>query len=107
MAPNCPVPLLWVGSRSTATRVTRGAISLSSSSHFPLMQQEETGGVAARPRQAFDKTSADRIDEVGEHELLGGGPGRRPARAVGRIDHQHTDIGPQRFGPLHSRFLLS
>src|SRR5262249_49202183 len=37
MAPNCPVPLLWVGSRSTATRVTRGAISLSSSSHFPLM----------------------------------------------------------------------
>src|SRR5262245_59875371 len=34
---NCEIPAGRVGSRSTATRVTRGAISLSSSSHFPLV----------------------------------------------------------------------
>src|SRR5262249_1572351 len=32
-----------------------------------VFEQEETGDVAARPRQAFDKTSADRIDEIDEH----------------------------------------
>src|SRR5262249_40110247 len=37
IAPNCPIPEATAGSRSTATRVTRGAISLSTSSHFPLM----------------------------------------------------------------------
>jgi hypothetical protein len=37
IAPNWPVPAAMAGSRSTATRVTRGAISLSSSNHFPLM----------------------------------------------------------------------
>src|SRR6516165_180681 len=37
MAPNCPMPEAKVGSRMTAARVTRGAISLSSSNHFPLM----------------------------------------------------------------------
>src|SRR5262249_49202182 len=36
-----------------------------------VFEQEETGGVAARPRQAFDKISADRIDEVGEHDRGG------------------------------------
>ena len=33
---NMLVPEPWVGSRTTATRVTLGAISLSSASHFPL-----------------------------------------------------------------------
>ncbi len=36
IAANCPIPEAWV-SRSTAIRITRGAISLSSSSHFALM----------------------------------------------------------------------
>src|SRR5262245_25708134 len=36
-----------------------------------VFEQEETGGVAARPRQAFDKTAADRIDEIDEHERDG------------------------------------
>ena len=52
------------GSRRTAARVTPGAISLSSSSHFPLdavFEQRKSGGVAARPRQAFDEAGADRI----------------------------------------------
>ena len=36
IAANCPIPEASV-SRSTATRITRGAISLSSSSHFALI----------------------------------------------------------------------
>jgi hypothetical protein len=35
MAENCPIPEAMAGSRRTATRVTSGAICLSSSSHFP------------------------------------------------------------------------
>ena len=59
------------GSRSTATRVMPGAISLSSSSHFPLMPNsnvDETGRVATRPRQAFDEPSPDRIDDLHEYD---------------------------------------
>src|SRR5207247_1011396 len=37
MTPNCPIPEVMLESRSTATRVTLGAICLSSSSHFPLI----------------------------------------------------------------------
>jgi hypothetical protein len=37
IAPNWPAPAAISGSRMTPTRVTRGAICLSSSSHFPLM----------------------------------------------------------------------
>jgi hypothetical protein len=38
IAPNWPAPAAISGSRMTATRVTRGATCLSSSSHFPLIQ---------------------------------------------------------------------
>ena len=54
------------GSRRTAARVTPGAICLSSSSHFAaqaVFETHETGGVAARPRQAIDKAGADRIGD--------------------------------------------
>ena len=37
IAANWPIPAASAGSRRTAARVTPGAISLSSSSHFPLM----------------------------------------------------------------------
>ena len=37
MAANWPMPAAEVGSRKTAARVTRGAISLSSSTHLPLI----------------------------------------------------------------------
>jgi hypothetical protein len=37
MAPNMPIPAVIAGSRMTAARVTAGAISLRSSSHFPAM----------------------------------------------------------------------
>ena len=61
-AANCPIPDAMAGSRRTATLVTRGAICLSSSSHFPaqaVFEHEETGGVAARPRQARNETGAN------------------------------------------------
>ena len=48
------------------TRVTLGAISLSSSSHFALnavFESMKAGDVAARPRQARDEASADRIGD--------------------------------------------
>ena len=51
----------------TAARVTPGAISLSSSSHFAahaVFELGETGGVAARPRQAVDKAGADRVGDL-------------------------------------------
>ena len=66
MAANWPIPAVMAGSRRTATRVTLGAISLSSSSHFPPMLYSkvgEAGGVAARPRQALDEAGADRIGD--------------------------------------------
>src|SRR5262245_21373969 len=37
-APNWPGPAAMVESRRTAARVTRGAMSLSNSSHFPVME---------------------------------------------------------------------
>ena len=54
------------GSRRTATRVKRGAISLSNSSHFPLMPYSnlrETCGIAARPRQTLDESGANWIGD--------------------------------------------
>ena len=76
MAANWPIPAADGGSRSTATRVTLGAICLSSSSHFPLnavFEHGEAGGVAARPRQAVDEAGADRIGDVHEHDRHGAG----------------------------------
>src|SRR2546423_10474635 len=69
IAPNWASPM--VRSRSTATRVTRGAISLISSSHFapkPNSIGVKAGDVAARPRQAIDETRADRVGDNSEHD---------------------------------------
>ena len=47
---NWPMPAVMAGSRSTAARVTRGAISLSRSSHFPLkLYSNCKNPVALRP----------------------------------------------------------
>ena len=54
------------GSRSTATRVTRGAISLSSSSHFAaytVLEVCKPSNIAARPREAVNEARADRVDD--------------------------------------------
>ena len=68
----------------TATRVTPGAISLSSSSHFPLMPYSnmgKAGGIAARPRQAVDKAGADRIETPRTRSARCGSPVAMPPRS--------------------------
>ena len=63
-------------SRKHATRVTPGAISLSSSSHFAaelVFELRKPGGVAARSRQAVDEAGADRIGDAREHDRHGAG----------------------------------
>ena len=49
IAPNWPLPEATVGSRRTATRVTLGAICLSSSSHLPLMPYSRFANPVALP----------------------------------------------------------
>ena len=86
IAPNWPMPEVMAGSRMTAARVMRGAISLSSSSHFPLItvfEQRKTGGVATGPRQALDEARADRIGDMHEHDRHGAGRlQQRPQRGA-------------------------
>ncbi len=71
MAANCPIPEATAGSRRTAARVTRGAISLSSSSHFPLMPYSKiVNPVALPPGRArlVDEAGAHRVDDQHEHD---------------------------------------
>ena len=93
----------WAGleelaeSRRTATRVTSGAICLSSSSHFALMLYSATmkpGGVAARPRQAVNEASGDRIGDDREHDRHGAG--RLQQRPHGRGAMGQDDVGYER-----------
>jgi hypothetical protein len=49
IAPNWPIPPGTVASRSIAARDTRGAISLSSSSHFALMPNSNWVNPVALP----------------------------------------------------------
>src|SRR5262245_51787774 len=74
IAANWPIPAAMAASRMTATRVTPGAISLSSSNHFPLgavFEQEEPGGVAAGPRHTVDVPGPDRVGNACEHDRHG------------------------------------
>ena len=90
MAPNRPIPADKVGSRMTATRVTPGAISLSSSSHLPPMpySRSETRGVAAGARKALDKAGAYRIGDQHEHDR----------HAAGRLDQRRQGRDAQGSG---------
>jgi hypothetical protein len=91
MTPNWATPDGIAASRRTPTRVTLGAICLTSSSHLPLKPfvREKTGGVAAGPRQAIDEAGGDRIDGGREHDRHGvGRPKQRRHRraAMGQND---------------------
>jgi hypothetical protein len=60
-----------VGSRRIAARVTWGAISLSSSSHFPLRPYSNVVNPVALPpgrARARDEAGANRIDGHREHD---------------------------------------
>ena len=73
-------PAVMVGSRRTAARVTPGAISLSSSSHFALKPYSNSKKPVALPPgrdRAFDEASADRIDGEREHDR----------HRAGRLEH--------------------
>ena len=74
-APNCPVPKATAASRRTATRVTLGAISLSSSSFsaHAVFVNREPSRVSARFCQAGDETCADRVDDSHKHDRHGAG----------------------------------
>jgi hypothetical protein len=81
----------------TATRFTPGAISLSSSSHFPV-EYRESGGVAARPRQARDEASANRVGDIHKYDRhrarrLSQRPGDRRADGQDHIRCQHHQFG--------------
>ena len=70
MAPNWAIPAGFAESRRTAARVTRGAISLSRSSHFSaqaVFEIHEAGDVAGRPGQIVDNAGADWIGNTVEH----------------------------------------
>ena len=86
MAPNWPIPAAIAGSRRTATRVTRGAISLSSSSHFAaqaVFELDKSGGVAARPCQDLRRSRRRPDRTVPEHDRHGAGRLlQRPPRAA-------------------------
>src|SRR4029077_14178959 len=97
MTPNWAGPVAVLGSPRTATRVTPGAICLSSSSHFPLMLYSYSMKPVAlppRPRQAVDETGADWIGDEREHDRHG---------AIDPLDCHHAlgargedDVGSQR-----------
>jgi hypothetical protein len=56
-----------------------------------VFEHEEAGGVAARPRQALDETSADRV--YGEYEYDRHGAGHvQQRRRRGRARSGHDDI---------------
>ena len=48
-----------------------------------VFERGETGGVAARPRQARDETGADRVDDLHEHARHGAGGLKQRRRGCG------------------------
>src|SRR5262245_17197740 len=65
------MPAAMVGSRSTTARVTRGATSLSNSSHFAAIAYSKAVNpvvLPPGPRQAVDQASADWVDHATEHD---------------------------------------
>src|SRR5262249_53758351 len=62
IAPHCPLPAGFAGSRSTATRFTPGAICLSNSSHFAANpDSNEVNPVALPPGRARLSTNPEPI----------------------------------------------
>ena len=85
------------GSRRTATRVTRGAISLSSSSHFPLMlNSNEVNPVALPPGRARLSTQPPPTGSIDVHEHDRHGAARLLQRAHDRRHSGQDDIRRER-----------
>ena len=106
IAAHCPIPALMAGSRMTATRVTLRRDLLEQLQPFgahAVFELEEAGGVAARPRQAFDKTGAHRVDDLREHDWHGAG--RLAAARRGRAAGGQDDVWRERdqFGRIFAK----
>jgi hypothetical protein len=120
IAASPPEPAGTAGSRITATRITRGAISLSSSSHFPLMlNSKEVKPVAlplgraklstqpplaeaveiARAPAVFDAHVAADVPAAFLQPLRERGDPRQRIRIVRASTHEHAD-------PPHALALL-
>src|SRR5262249_43465237 len=83
---NWPIPAGRVGSQRTAARVTPGAISLSSSSHFPLkpyFERHKAGRIATRARQTLDEAGADWIGDEHKYDWHGAGGPKQLLRGGG------------------------
>src|SRR5262245_30073962 len=76
IAANWPVPETKAGSRTTATRVTPGAISLSSSNHLTLVLYSGRANPVVfppGPRQIRDEPRADRVKDGDKNDRHGTG----------------------------------
>ena len=97
MAANWPVPEAWVGiPKDRRSRHARRDL-LEQLQPFPahaVFESHETGGVAARPRQAVDEAGADRIGDDREHDRHGAG--RLQQRPHGRGAMGQDDVGRER-----------
>ena len=77
----------------TAARVTRGAISLSSSSHFPAKPNSEVTNPVVLPPgrcQTRDQAAADRIGDTRKHDRHAAG--RLLQRAHSRVAQSQDDV---------------
>src|SRR5262249_18817805 len=71
IAPNWPAPTARRGSQMTATRLTPGCDLFEQFEPFRAdanFEAHKPGGVAARPRQAFNQTGSDRIGGGRKHD---------------------------------------
>ena len=95
--PNWPIPVGMVGSQMTATRVTLGAICLSSSSHFPLMLYSKSMKPVALPpgrARLSTKPAPTRIGDDREYDRHGAG--RLQQRPHGRAAMSQNDVRRER-----------
>jgi hypothetical protein len=90
-AANCPMPTAWVGSRRTATRVTPGATSLSSSSRLPAKMYSDVRKPVALPPGCADIAGANGIKGKHEYERNGAGRPQQLGQTV-RPDREN-DVG--------------
>src|SRR5262249_48683171 len=92
---NCATADAEIVSRRAPTRVTCGAISLSSSSHFPLMLYSEfVKPVALRPgRVRLSAKPPTMASDPREHDRHGA---CRPQHILGRATDDEDDVGRER-----------
>jgi hypothetical protein len=108
IAPSCRLPDARMRSRTTATRVTRGAICLSRSSHFPLMlYSNATKPVALPPGRArlstkppqdigVEQGSAPRTTVDKRAATLRGSRGRAPGGPQRKLEQDAADVSALR-----------